>query len=195
MVEKLSLEADLVCAHSRTERHPEVGTREPARQKPEPEQQLSEAAGPDPRVPLADRLDVVQTAARRSIQAGNADGRRRSPALGQREANEPGNCRPSSARYHSSESLGGIPRSTRYRSGPCRSCSGRTPSSAGRSDPQGAAGPQPGRTSPSRHPPGVQPVVLRRAEVLECAEAHDRVKRTEPSRTSSRASSRWTSRP
>ena len=63
MVEQFALEADLVGAHAGGEREAEVGTREPAWQQLKLEQSLSEARGPDPRVPPVDRLDVVEAAA------------------------------------------------------------------------------------------------------------------------------------
>src|ERR1700720_2936803 len=63
VVEELPLEADLVRADAGCERHPEVGACQPTRQQRKLEQHLSGAPRPDPRVPLADRLDVVETAA------------------------------------------------------------------------------------------------------------------------------------
>jgi hypothetical protein len=64
VLEQFPLEADLVGAHARGEREPEVGAGEPAREKLELEQRLSETGRPDPPVPLADGFDVVEPAAR-----------------------------------------------------------------------------------------------------------------------------------
>src|SRR5436305_6968633 len=77
MVEKLAFEAHLVRAHARSEGKSEVGAPEPTRHQPELEQRLAQASRPDPRIPLADRLDVVETAAHARHQAevglGTAD--------------------------------------------------------------------------------------------------------------------------
>jgi hypothetical protein len=63
VIEQFAFEAHLVGVHARGEREPEVGAGEPAGHQREREQRLSNAAGAQPRVPLADRLDVVKPAA------------------------------------------------------------------------------------------------------------------------------------
>src|SRR5437588_7143823 len=62
VVQQLALKADSVGAHAGGEREPEVGTHEPAREEHELEQRLLDARRADPRIPLGDRLDVVEPA-------------------------------------------------------------------------------------------------------------------------------------
>ena len=62
VIQQLSLKADFVGTHSGGEREPEVGAREPAREERELEQRLPEAPRADARIPLGDRLDVVEPA-------------------------------------------------------------------------------------------------------------------------------------
>ena len=106
VVQQLPLEADAVGAHARGEREPEVGAGQPAGEQLELEQRLSQARRGEPLAPLADRLDVVEPAARARHQAEVRLGAARRSAPGRREGNEPGNWRPISARYHASESRG-----------------------------------------------------------------------------------------
>src|SRR4051794_38824473 len=62
VVEQLAFEADLVGTHPGGECESEIRARQPARNKRQLEQALPEAGGADPRVPLLDRLDVIEAA-------------------------------------------------------------------------------------------------------------------------------------
>src|SRR5437764_3105865 len=59
VLQQFPLEADLVGAHTRGERESEIGAGEPAREKLELEQRLSETGRPDPPVSIGRWFDVV----------------------------------------------------------------------------------------------------------------------------------------
>jgi hypothetical protein len=72
VVQQLPLEADAVGADARGEREPEIGAREPARQKLELEQRLPEARGRKALVPLADRFGAIRAGRSHSTRRGSA---------------------------------------------------------------------------------------------------------------------------
>ena len=90
MIEQLAFEADLVRADARGEGEPEVAASQIARNELQLQQRLAQAALADARVPLLDRLDVVESTAdardEREVRRGAVDyllGAERQPRAGE----------------------------------------------------------------------------------------------------------------